>query len=239
MKLKSNILGKSLMLTLTALMITACGGLSADSAKDKLLAVDDFGFEVQVDSSPDQLSISDVFEGECDELDTLNTSYSKANIVASSEFEERSDTQNGYSLGEYVFQFPSSDEASKFLSDAKEVASNSDCEWYYSSRTQGANGSAIGYGSEDFENVRDLKTAFKVDAKDSVVWDVNSNTIISGTFLSTSSSEEGGIAIAQSNDLIVFIQYSVQADEISDASEPVTRRNLEEIVGKAFNKMLG
>ena len=54
-----------LSLLCLSLLLTACGGLSAESAKDRLLTAKDFDFEVQIDSSASEMEISDIFEGEC------------------------------------------------------------------------------------------------------------------------------------------------------------------------------
>jgi hypothetical protein len=79
-------------------LLAACGGLSAESAKERLLTADDFDFEVQVDSSPSDPSITNIFQGECSEIDTAERDYLKSTVVAKSEYEERSDSQNGFSL---------------------------------------------------------------------------------------------------------------------------------------------
>jgi len=228
-----------LSLLCLSLLLTACGGLSAESAKDRLLTAKDFDFEVQIDSSASEMEISDIFEGECSELDALEAAYSKSTIVAESEYEERNDNQNGFTLNEYVLQFPTKEDASSFISNVKKFANNSDCEWYYSNTVRGANGSATGIGSEDFGNIRDLETAFDVSADESVVFDIESMIIIAGTFLSNTSSDEGGAAFAAAGDLVVIVDYEVESDEISSSSNPVTRKNLEKVVGIAFKKMLG
>ena len=98
---------------------------------------------------------------------------------------------------------------------------------------------ATGIGSEDFGNIRDLETAFDVSADESVVFDIDSMIIIAGTFLSNTSSDEGGAAFAAAGDLVVIVDYEVESDEISSSSNPVTRKNLEKVVGIAFKKMLG
>jgi hypothetical protein len=219
--------------------LAACGGLSAESAKERLLTADDFDFEVQVDSSSSDPSITDIFSGECSEIDLAEKEYSKSNVVAESKYEERSDSQNGFYLREYVIQFPTKEDASTFVASVEKVARNSDCEWYYSTSSKGAFGSSYGIGSEDFGNVRDLQTAFKVDADESVVLDIDSSMVISGTFLSTNSSDEGGAAFATSGDLVVIVSYEVESDDISSSSDPVTRLNLENVVALAFKKMLG
>ena len=77
-----------LSLLCLSLLLTACGGLSAESAKDRLLTAKDFDFEVQIDSSASDMEISDIFEGECSELDALEAAYSKSTIVAESEYDE-------------------------------------------------------------------------------------------------------------------------------------------------------
>jgi hypothetical protein len=221
------------------LLLTACGGLTAESAKDRLLAADDFDFEVKIDSSTSDLEMTSIFEGECSELDALVAAYSKSSVVAESEYEERSDSQNGFSLNEYVLEFPAKEDASSFIANVKKLANNSDCEWSYSNTSRGPNGSATGIGTEDFGNIRDLKTAFKVDADESVVFDIESMIIVSGTFLSNTSSEEGGIAFAASGNLVVIVHYEVQSDEISSSPDPVTRKDLEKVVELAFKKILG
>ena len=228
-----------LLLLPLSLLLVACGGLSGESAKERLLTATDFKFEVKVDSSPSEFEITDVFQGDCSELETVIADYSKSKVVAGSEYEDRSEAQNGFSLNEYVIQFPTKEDASIFLANVEKVAKNSDCEWFYSNTSQGSNGSAFGIGSEDFGNVRDLQTAFEVNADESVVLDIDTSLVISGTFLTTSSSEEGGVAFAVSGDLVVIIHYEVQADELSSASSPVTRKDLEIVVSQAFKKMLG
>jgi|LakMenEpi03Aug12_release.lakeMendotaPanAssembly.Ray.scaffolds.fasta_scaffold54789_4 hypothetical protein len=220
-------------------LLAACGGLSAESAKERLLTADDFDFEVQVDSSPSDPSITNIFQGECSEIDTAERDYLKSTVVAKSEYEERSDSQNGFSLEQYVIQFPTKEDASTFVANVEKVARNSDCEWYYSTTSRGAYGSSYGIGSEDFGNVRDLQTAFKVDADESVVLDIDSSMVISGTFLSSNSSDEGGAAFATSGDLVVIVTYEVESDDIRSSSQPVTRLNLENVVGLAFKKLLG
>lgn len=220
-------------------LLAACGGLSAESAKERLLTVDDFDFEVQVDSSSSDKTITNIFAGECSEIDTAEKDYLKSTVVAESKYEERSDSQNDFSLREYVIQFPTKEDASTFVANVEKVARNSDCEWYYSTTSRGAYGSSYGIGSEDFGNVRDLQTAFKVDAEESIVLDMDSSMIISGPFLKTNSSDEGGAAFATSGDLVVIVTYEVESDEISSSSEPVTRLELENVVSLAFKKMLG
>jgi len=222
-----------------SLLLTACGGLTAESAKDRLLTADDFDFEVKIDSSTSDLEMTSIFEGDCSELDALVAAYSKSSVVAESEYEERSDSQNGFSLNEYVLEFPAKEDASSFIANVKELANNSDCEWSYSNTSRGPNGSATGIGTEDFGNIRDLKTAFRVDADESVVFDIESMIIVSGTFLSNTSSEEGGIAFAASGNLVVIVHYEVQSDEISSSPDSVTRKDLEKVVELAFKKLLG
>jgi hypothetical protein len=234
---KSSVL--ALLILSLSLLLTACGGLTAESAKDRLLTAEDFDFEVKIDSSTSDLEMSDIFEGECSELDVVVASYAKSKVVTESEYEERNDSQNGYSLNEYVLQFPTKEDASSFIANVKKLANNSDCEWSYSNTTRGPNGSATGFGTEDFGNVRDLNTAFNVNADESVVFDIESMIIVSGTFFSNTSSEEGGIALAASGDLVVIVHYEVQSDEINSSSDPVTRKNLEKVVEIAFKKMLG
>jgi hypothetical protein len=222
-----------------SLLLTACGGLSAESAKDRLLTAQDFDFEVKIDSSPSELEITDIFEGECEEIDALAADYSNSTLVTESEYEDRSESQNGFTINQYVIQFPSKEDARTFVANAEKVANNSSCEWFYSNSVSGVNGTATGLGTEDFGNIRDLKTAFDVGAEESVVFDVDSTIIVSGTFLSNTSSDEGGIAFAASGDLVVIVEYEVQADEIRSSSNPVTRKDLENVVATAFKKMLG
>lgn len=222
-----------------SLLLTACGGLTAESAKDRLLTADDFDFEVKIDSSTSDLEMTDIFEGDCSQIDALVADYSKSSVAAESEYGERSNSQNGFWVDEYVIQFPAKEGASSFIANVIKLANNSDCEWFYKNSTNGPNGSATGLGTEDFSNIRDLKTAFKVDAEESVVFDIDSTIIVSGTFLSNTSSEEGGVAFAASDNLVVIVRYRVQSDEISSSSNPVTRKDLEKVVGLAFKKMLG
>jgi len=228
-----------LLILSLSLLLTACGGLTAESAKDRLLTAKDFDFEVKIDSSTSDLEMSDIFEGECSELDAVVASYAKSKVITESEYGERNDSQNGYSLNEYVLQFPTKEDASSFIANVKKLANNSDCEWYYSNTSRGPNGTATGIGTEDFGNVRDLKAAFNVNADESVVFDIESMIIVSGTFLSNTSSEEGGVAFAASGDLVVIVDYDVQSDQISSSTDPVTRKDLEKVVEIAFKKMLG
>lgn len=229
------------LLCFMSVALAACGGLSAENARERLLTSDDFDFEVKTDSAPSELtgaSGDELFEGDCDELDKVRSGFRRAITVAASDYEDRSDAQNGFLLREHVLQFQSTDEARGFIADVKRAVNSSDCEWSYSNSSRGSLGSAFGYGSEDFGNVRDLDSAFKIGAEDSVVWDVESSLIVSGTFLSTSSQKEGGTALASAGNLIVLIDYWVQADEVDESSSPVTRTDLEKIVAKAFKKML-
>lgn len=239
MNLSSRSSTKLLLLTILSLLLVACGGLSAESAKGRVLTSEDFDFEVKVNSQPSALELEDIFEGDCSDLDAAISDFSKSKFIAGAEFEERSEAQNGFSLGEFVVEFSTSEEADGFISKVEKIARNSDCEWFFSNSSSGANGSAVGFGSEDFGNVRNLQTAFKVDVEKSVVLDIDSQMVISGTFLSTSSSEEGGAAFAASGNFVIIVHYSVQADDINSSASPVTRSDLEKIVSTAYKKMIG
>ena len=228
-----------LLILCLSLSLTACGGLTAESAKERLLTAEDFDFEVQVDSSPSKPEMSSFFEGKCSELDKAVSEYSKSTLIAGSEFDERINSQNRFFVNQYVIQFPSKDEALSFVDSVEKVAKNPSCEWFFTRTVTGVSGSAYGIGSEEIGNIRDLQSAFKVKAEKSVVLDIDTSMLISGAFLSDKSLDEGGAAFAASGDLVVIVHYQVRTDEITEFSQPVTQGDIEKVLSIAFKRMLG
>jgi hypothetical protein len=223
-----------------SMLLTACGGLSAESAKERLLTAEDFDFEVQV--LPTKYSkISDIFQPgifttQCPEITAFYEDYSRSKIVAESEYQDVSETQFGFTISQYVIQFPNKEDAKRFVENAEKVANTSDCEQTESYTPNDGPGSEPVFFVQDFGNVRDLKSAFNVNVKNSVVFDIDFRANRSESI--DPNPEESGLALAASGDLVVVLHYVV-VDEISTPSGPVTRKYLENVIGIAFKKMFG
>jgi hypothetical protein len=168
---------------LTTLALSGCSTINADNADERMLKATDFGFETtELDGQswvPSAGELSGFEQGDCAAVQSFSSALESGISVRLVGFQNR-DGDNSFTIMQELIEFDSSAETSQVLEIAKEMSTDDSCGFNYSTSSTGPAGTVIAKSSTSFSNVESAGNKFEISANESVAWEVEATTTLTG-----------------------------------------------------------